>query len=122
MRFTGAIALLPVNRTFNATTHAKTNFETTRTAWLDTRWARARFSLNRTGREGRNDAEGRTMLKTESARAAANFWTPKMRDTKLRALFAAFDMPEEIIRAIEGGREKRSMEMRQRLIEIEQTL
>jgi hypothetical protein len=62
------------------------------------------------------------MLKSAQTRADAQFWTPEMRDTALRKRLEGIDMPEEIFRAIEGRRTKRAMEMKTRLLEIEQTL
>lgn len=61
------------------------------------------------------------MLKSERARADAAFWTPEMRDEKLRESLPA-DIPEDAARAIEGGRVKRTLERKTRLLEIEQTL
>jgi hypothetical protein len=78
--------------------------------------------LNRAGRNGRIGTEGRTMLKTERARASARFWTPEMRDASIRKSLAEIDVPEEIFQAIEGGKAKRTAEMKTRLLEIEQTL
>ncbi len=62
------------------------------------------------------------MLKTERAIACARLWTPRMHDGKLRQHLAEVDMPEEIVRAIEGGRGKREMERKTRLLEIEESL
>ena len=61
------------------------------------------------------------MLKTEQARKCASFWTPEMRDEELRKHLPD-DIPEDMARAIEGGRVKRTLERKTRLLEIEQSL
>jgi hypothetical protein len=60
------------------------------------------------------------MAKNDTFDEHMRFWIPEMRNNELRERLHF--LPEEYMRAIEGGRAKRALEMRTRLLEIEQTL